>query len=353
MHFNLEQHTILVAVGGSKAYGMHTATSDLDLKGVCISPKSVTLGFVHGFEQADDKRHMDTFHKLLNEEETALAANGLEGTVYDLRKFMGLARKGNPNILEVLFCSDEGVKLVTKEGELLRENASLFLSQAVRYSYTGYAVAQLKRIKGHRNWLLDPKNERPERRDFGLLENPEIDKHTRGMIEAKVRQQLDRGFEREEALKLCAALFPEYEYLSDPNWVAKLNAEYAFGKAMEEWTKYQEWMRTRNVKRAELEAKYGYDTKHAAHLVRLLRTGHELLTTGKLHVKRPDAEELLAIRNGLWTYDGLIEWADRMVALLDDKSIKSVLPHSPDQEKLNELCVKLHESFYERTKDLT
>jgi len=45
-----------------------------------------------------------------------------------------------------------------------------------------------------------------------------------------------------------------------------------------------------------LEAKFGFDTKHAMHLIRLLRMAREILETGVVHVKRPDAEELSAIR---------------------------------------------------------
>jgi hypothetical protein len=63
-------------------------------------------------------------------------------------------------------------------------------------------------------------------------------------------------------------------------------------------------------------------------------------------VKRPDADELLAIRAGAWEYDKLIEWADEKVAAMDNFNADSPLPHSPDMDKLNELCVELHKSFY-------
>ena len=57
-----------------------------------------------------------------------------------------------------------------------------------------------------------------------------------------------------------------------------------------------------------LEAAHGYDTKHGAHLVRLLRMGREIVETGSVHVWRGDrdADELLAIRAGAWSYDRLM-----------------------------------------------
>ncbi|AEZ66297.1 hypothetical protein phiTE_131 [Pectobacterium phage phiTE] len=39
-------------------------------------------------------------------------------------------------------------------------------------------------------------------------------------------------------------------------------------------------MKNRNAARHELEEKFGYDTKHAMHLVRLLRMSQEILETG-------------------------------------------------------------------------
>lgn len=78
--------------------------------------------------------------------------------------------------------------------------------------------------------------------------------------------------------------------------------------------------KNRNEKRSELEEKFGYDTKHAMHLVRLLRTGEEILSEGIVRVKRPDAKELLDIRNGLFSYDELLIYAEEK-----DKLIREVL----------------------------
>ncbi len=301
MHFDLKGHTILLTVGGSVAYGMAMPTSDLDVKGIAIAPQSTTLGFAQNFEQADGKDHINIFEDLIPERLSIHKANGFEGAVYDLRKFFALASKGNPNILEVLFCDDEDVLLSTAQGKKLRANRELFLSQAARYAYTGYAVAQLKKIEGHKAWLLNPKETKPSRKEYGLNDNPAIPRHLRGEIEAAIKKQIDHLFTRDQAIKLVAE-YPAYkEHFEDPGFIGFLNAEYAYGKAMEEWQRFQTWKSERNEKRAELEAKFGYDTKHAAHLVRLLRTGEELLREGKLLVKRPDGAfgDMAAVLGGI------------------------------------------------------
>ena len=40
--------------------------------------------------------------------------------------------------------------------------------------------------------------------------------------------------------------------------------------------------------------------------------GVEILETGVVHVKRPDADELRAIRNGAWTYEEIVKYAEEM-----------------------------------------
>jgi len=53
-----------------------------------------------------------------------------------------------------------------------------------------------------------------------------------------------------------------------------------------------------NTGRQHLIEKFGHDCKMSAHVLRILRSGRELLETGHLNVYRNDKEELLAIRNG-------------------------------------------------------
>ncbi len=61
------------------------------------------------------------------------------------------------------------------------------------------------------------------------------------------------------------------------------------------------------------------NTKHAMHLVRLLRMGIEALRDEEIVVRRPDAAELLEIRNGSMTYDEIVEYAEAM-----DKEVREV-----------------------------
>jgi hypothetical protein len=86
--------------------------------------------------------------------------------------------------------------------------------------------------------------------------------------------------------------------------------------------------------------------KHAMHLVRLSRCCKELMTDGIMRVRRPDAEELLAIRNGAWTFFELMEWFAKQTKEIDDLYEHSKLPNTPDFKKISELSVRLVEASW-------
>lgn len=89
--------------------------------------------------------------------------------------------------------------------------------------------------------------------------------------------------------------------------------------------------------------------KHAMHLVRLMRMAREVLTEGEVIVKRPDAEELLAIRRGAWSYDELVEWAERQDKELQEiYKTSTVLPKKPNRNALDQLCQEVLEEALRR-----
>jgi predicted nucleotidyltransferase len=94
-------------------------------------------------------------------------------------------------------------------------------------------------------------------------------------------------------------------------------------------------------KRKKLVEKFGYDTKNAAHLIRLLRMGIEFLTEGTLHVHRADAENLLAIKRGEWDLKKVQDEAERLFTLAEEAYVRSSLPAEPDREAAEELLARL------------
>jgi predicted nucleotidyltransferase len=93
------------------------------------------------------------------------------------------------------------------------------------------------------------------------------------------------------------------------------------------------------AKRKRLVEKFGYDTKNAAHLIRLLRMGAEFLKDGELYVHRHDASQLLEIKRGEWTLEQVIAESDRWFELAEQAYLQSTLPARVDQDKVNNLAV--------------
>ena len=389
MNFPIRPYTHLLVIAGSRAYGTHTATSDIDVKGVSVPPKACYLGFGQNFQQADSPEHIATFTDLLTENEQQITRDTkLEGTVYEIRKFIELAAASNPNIWDVLFCRESEVRFLTPVGRKLRENRDLFISARAKHSFSGYSASQLKRIRGHRQWLLHPPSHEPTRADFSLPERTLIPADQLAAANAAVNKKLDTwefdfsGVPDAEGIRLRCdyenhltemSAVLGFQGADDPvadmrwlgaarcvgltdNLILILQKEREYENARRQWQQYQTWKKNRNPDRAAMEDKYGFDGKHGMHLARLLRQAKEILTTGKVHVWRGpdsdntaapnDAEELLAIRNGNVSYDELVGWAEKQDAELDViyNSKQYVIPKAPDQAKINQLCIELVET---------
>lgn len=99
-------------------------------------------------------------------------------------------------------------------------------------------------------------------------------------------------------------------------------------------------------KRKQLVEKFGYDTKNAAHLIRLLRMGIEFLNEGILHVEREDAIELLEIKNGEWKLEKVKIEADKLFSLAQEAYERSTLPDEPDYKSANALVMNIVRCYY-------
>ena len=345
--------TVLLVRHGSMAYGTNIASSDEDIKGVAIPPLKYFLGTMHHFEQSE------------------LKAPDPDAVIYDIRKFFNLAAANNPSIIEVLFVDNTDHLFVSEIGQKIIDQRDKFLSKRIRFSFAGYAHSQLHRIKLHRSYLLNPPKGYPTRVELGLPEQTLIPQDQMSAAEADIQKELDKfNFdfleEVSEPVKIgirnvmtemlaILKITTEDEWLSaarkiglSDNFIEIMQKERAYKNLKSQWDKYQEWKKNRNPARAAMEEKFGYDGKHALHLIRLLRVCNEVLSTGKVIVKRPDREELLAIRSGSWSYDQLIEEAEKLDKQAEELyKTSTVLPKTPDFEYLDQLCIELVEKYLE------
>ena len=123
--FELESAIIYRCVMGSRAYGLDTEASDTDLRGVYVAPPDLQWSLFGAPEQFED--------------------NASQACYWELQKFLLMALKANPNILECLF--SPRVEKVTPVGEALLALRHRFLSQMIFQTFNGYAMSQFKKIE--------------------------------------------------------------------------------------------------------------------------------------------------------------------------------------------------------------
>jgi len=365
-------NTIYVTLHGSQAYGLNNELSDTDVKGIVIPPKEVENNLFHRFEQAENNPILEeSLSSLKNPKNPKF-----ESTIFSLKKFMVLAANINPNIVELLWTDPTDHFIFKSPMDVLMENRGLFLSSKAKFTFSGYAFAQAKKIERHRKWIVRGEIEKPKRESFGLpSERPPQMNDIFGLIKSEVeRWNLSQFPLNEEERDELKSTIWELIYnvskvdINEGNWpqmyeagvIERLAKEYnlktevvdilqrerLYKKEMESYNSWLNWKKNRNPARHLLEVKSGYDTKHGSHLVRLMRMGLEILNEHKVVVKRPDREEILAIKNGEWSYEQVIQFSKDMQTKLDEAYKTTTLPKSVNYEKVNKLYNGLYEGYH-------
>jgi len=123
--FDLESVIIYRCVVGSRAYGLDNDESDTDRRGIYLAPADLQWSLFGAPEQFED--------------------NSTQSCYWELQKFLAMALKANPNILECLY--SPMVEKVTPLGEELLALRQQFLSQMIFQTFNGYAMSQFKKIE--------------------------------------------------------------------------------------------------------------------------------------------------------------------------------------------------------------
>ena len=258
----------------------------------------------------------------------------------------------NPNILELLWVDDKSIITSSEPYEHLRSFRDQLLSTKAAFTFTGYAMQQMKRIKGHNKWINNPQPaEQPVAKQFMKhVQNLTDDKimsrtfkteahqdthilvpyggNIFGMVKIIHGMDVKTGiFYRNGSIRNMYEDLPNEIKKCKPDHIIKF-CEDEYKNAKNTWKHYHKWKRERNPVRHAMEEEFGFDCKHGMHIVRLMRMGEEILTTGKVNVLRDDAQELLDIRNGKWTYEELLEWAEEK-----DNLVRNMLYRQSDLPK--------------------
>lgn len=129
----LREGIILRVVIGSRAYGLEREASDTDVRGVYVPPADLHWSLFGVPEQIEWNHRQDA------------GATEYQECYWEVGKFLVLALKANPNVLECLYSPK--VEFATPLGRELLDMREAFLSRLVYQTYNGYVLSQFRKLE--------------------------------------------------------------------------------------------------------------------------------------------------------------------------------------------------------------
>ena len=125
---DLYEHVIYRVMVGSRAYGLDHEASDVDLRGIYLPPAQLHWS-IYGVPEQLERPDSDECY-------------------WELGKFIKLALKANPNVLECLY--SPCVELATPLAQELLDQRHIFLSKMIYQTYNRYVMSQFKALERQR-----------------------------------------------------------------------------------------------------------------------------------------------------------------------------------------------------------
>ena len=150
-HNNTEYELILLHTAGSRLYGNATDKSDWDFRGVFIAPKETKLGILGTVEQLEG---IDVYKSLKKAGLDLVQTDDI--VIYEISRFAKLAADNNPNVCDTLcfdYHNENYTIYINEKGKELIDNRKLFLSSKLKFTFSGYAISQLAKIKNRDKYL--------------------------------------------------------------------------------------------------------------------------------------------------------------------------------------------------------
>ncbi|SEN77768.1 Predicted nucleotidyltransferase [Mucilaginibacter gossypiicola] len=344
------QLLLLDCISGSTAYNLNVKGSDTDKKGIFIMPQKQ----LYGFTQTDQ-----------------VANNTNDEVYFEIRRFLELLIKNNPNILELLSTPGQFVKYRHPLMELIKPED--FLSKLCLDTFAGYAHSQIKKARGLNKKINKPMDEeRKSVLDFcyvihnngsiplkDWLRENNFEQQQCGLVSLDHfrdgyllyhQKQLNTGtFFRgivsgADADDVQLSSIPKnMEHLAVMNFNKDGYSVYC-----KEYKEYREWETKRNEARYQSTLSHGksYDAKNMMHTFRLLNMAGEIAQYGQVIVNRPDRDFLLKIRNGEFEFDELMKMVDEKMEHFNELYRTSALPNKPDLQKAEAILLQIRAEFY-------
>lgn len=308
---HLGENVILLAVGGSHAYGMDTPISDIDIRGIALNTKEeILLG--KSWESVVD---IDT-----------------DTTIYSFNKIIDLLTMCNPNTIEILGCKPEHyLYIYPLLGKTLLDYKTIFLSQRCIFTFGEYAEAQLRRL---------------ENKSARLTSQTEYEHHILKSIEnASYNFRTRYGFYPQDAIHLYIEETGRDDMDSEIFMDLNLH-HYPLRDWAGMWNEMKSIVSSYNKigKRNKVAIEHNKLGKHMAHTLRLYMMVIDILTKQEIITYRTDEHDLLMdVRNGEYLDENkqptkeFYKIVDEYTRKFDEAKKTTTLPVLPDYESINKL----------------
>lgn len=347
---------LYITMRGSYVYGTNTETSDVDYFGIYKQDNNDILGFNYIPQISDDK------HDIM---------------FYEIKEYLELLKKNNPNTLEGLFVPIDYIVYVNKTfEELLLNHKNEFLNKQAAKSIYHYANSQLKKATGlnkKMNWEIS-KMKRKDILDFCfVIKGEKTIPFKKYINDNSLYIQKMGAVKVPNAPNIYAIFYDEQGKLYDgivsynsegeviqnslclystpksdkPIMIISFNLN-DYSQHCRKYNDYVKWLKNRNIQRYVDVSDHGQkiDGKNVMHAVRMLNTVEDISKGLGMNVRRKNEEikYLLDIRKGKYDLKHLIEVTEEKLSDIIKHFDKSDLPEKLDDKQLNDILLKIRKS---------
>ncbi len=348
---NNNEVLLLQCISGSKAYGLNTPQSDTDIRGIFYLSRS-------------------EFYGLSYTDQVANPSNDI--VYYEVKKYIELLSRNNPNILELLNTPPDCILYRHPILDLVKPD--IFLSKLCLQTFAGYALTQVKKAGGLNKKIFNPidkvrksilefcyyisgyaavpllqwlQAQAYQQEDCGLVKIP----HTRDTYAIFHKSQLSTGYfdgiySGENANDVKVSTVPPD---ITPLGTISFNKD-SYSGYCKDYKEYWEWVEKRNDVRYENTLQHGknYDSKNMMHTFRLLNMASEIATENRVNVRRQDREFLFKIKNGEFEFNDLMKMVEEKMAMIEQQYQHCSLPDRPVEALCEALLVEIRERLYNK-----